>query len=172
MTPEQAAQFMPDAPPQLARKRLAELVAGRQVVDIGCSRAEEIGDLYTSEQYLGVDCSAALVAVARERWPDYRFEVCPAQELPDFGHWPVGIIKAVLEHVPPREALDIYNAARRAVDVLYLCWHWEPEKQKITTYEGLLGTMLQIRHERDSFKDVAAREVVGNHVIWTVPGIR
>ncbi len=170
MTPEQAAQFMPDAPPQLARKRLAELVGIRSVLDIGCSRAEEIGDLYQPAQYLGIDCSPALVAIARERWPEYQFEVCPAQEIE--GHWPVAIMKAVLEHVPPVEALTIYNHVRAHVGVLYLCWHWEPSvEQKLTTYESVLGKMQQNRHDRAMFQGVRQREVVENHVIWTVDGV-
>ena len=94
---------------------------GRQVVDIGCSRAEEIGNLYTPEQYVGLDCSPALIACARAAWPGYRFGVCAAQDIT--GRYPVGIMKAVLEHVPPKEAVEIYEHVRRHVGVLYLCWH-------------------------------------------------
>lgn len=169
LTPEKARLFTPDPPPQPARKRLAELVDGRPVLDIGCGRAEEIGDLYTPEQYIGIDCSPELVKLASEKWPGYRFERCAAQEIQ--SRHPVAIMKAVLEHVPPAEAKWIYDHVRMYVDTLYLCWHWEPTaelKETFYVWEGV--PMQQNRHARSMFDGVIAREEVPNHVIWTVAG--
>lgn len=179
MTAAQAEGFMPDAPPQPARKRLAALVGARSVIDIGCSRAEEVGDLFTPEQYLGVDCSRELVLIAQRRWPKHSFLVCSAQDLPDRARqgidgrtkWDCGIVKAVLEHVPAEEAVAIYEAARLVCRTLFVCWHWEPVGlERKETYDGELGKMLQIRHRRDLFSGVLAREAVHRHTIWTVAG--
>lgn len=170
MGPDQALAFMAGAPVQPVRTRLAGLVAGRRVIDIGCGKGEEVG-LYGPDQYLGVDCSPELIALARDRWPGYRFETVAAQELPAFMHgdrFPCGIMKAVLEHVPPDEAVAIYERARSVCEVLYVAWHWEPAEEKVTTYRGELGTMLQVRHDRARFLGMESREVVGAHVIWTV----
>jgi hypothetical protein len=65
----------------------------------------------------------------------------------------------------------VYEAARRACDTLYVCWHTEPGAERLTSYFGELGWMQQNRHARDRFPDVAARQVVGAHVIWTAPGL-
>lgn len=171
MTRGQAEAFMPNAQRQAARRRLAELVAGRPVLDIGCGKGEEVGELYTVNQYHGLDCSAQLIEIARQRWPRYLFAVGSAQELAgDSLVFPVAIMKAVLEHLPPDEAVQVYEAARRVAAVLYVAWHTEPGVERLSTYEGELGTMLQHRHDRSRFAGVTEREVCGPHVIWTVEG--
>lgn len=172
MNADEAIRFMANAPRQPVRARLAALVQGRTVIDLGCGKAEEIGELYTPAQYLGVDCSIELIKYARNRWPLYLFSVAAIQELN--GHWPIGIMLGVLEHVPFDEAVVMYERARMLVDVLYLGWHTEPhdQRKRIYFYQGELDTPLQQnRHPRQPFRGIREREEVGtSHVIWTVDG--
>ncbi len=157
------------APRMPVRQRLAELVGGRTVLDFGCGKAEEIGNLYTREQYVGIDCSPELIKHARLRWPGYNFDVMAIQDV--VGHWPCGIMLAVLEHLPLSEAVAVYTHARSVVDELYVGWHTEPHnrRKRVHFYQGELDTPLQQNcHPRYFFGDIKAREVVGtSHVIWT-----
>lgn len=175
MTRAQAVAFMANAHPQPVRHRLAQIVGGRAVIDIGCGKGEEIGDLFTPEQYTGVDCSAELIAIAQKRWPEHRFFVGSAQgtaaiaTLEPRQRWPFGIIKSVLEHLPPDEAVAVYEAGRAICDVLLVAWHTEPGwPEKLGSYDGELGRMLQHRHTLQRFTGIESREVCGAHVIWTV----
>lgn len=166
MDEEQARRFMADAPKQRVRSRIAELVGSRSVVDVGCGKGEEVSDLFTPSQYTGVDCSPELVSLAKRANPGYHFIVGDGRDLS--GSWDVGVVKAVLEHVPAEEALAIYEHVRSLVDVLYVAWHTEPGEPQFRTYAGELGTMQQNRHDHALFDGMTAREVVEPHVLWTV----
>lgn len=160
---------MAGAGPQAVRTAMAEIVGTADVIDIGCGKGEEVSRLYEPQQYLGVDCSAELVHLAMERNPGYRFEVADALDID--GHWPFAVMKAVLEHLPPDEAVAVYEHAKSVADVLLVAWHMEPGVEHLATYEGELGTMQQNRHDRDQFQGVQSRRVVGPHVLWIVEGL-
>lgn len=175
MTPAQAVGF---AVPSAIReepvyRRLAEHVGTEAtVLDLGCGKAEYASKYFRSEQYRGVDCSPALIAMARATNPAHLFYVNggpgfhPAA-LPDYV-----LVKSVLEHIPEDEAVALYETALRLSRIAALiAWHMEPTSDRATVqhYEGELGTMLQIRHRREAFRGaVLRREVCGTHVIWTV----
>lgn len=165
MTRKQAIGFMPQPEIQPVRARLAELVGDRYVVDIGCGKADEVSNLFAAEKYLGIDCSPELIRIARRNNPGYIFLRCDAM---DMTSHPCAIIKAVLEHLPPAEALTIYNHVRSITEVMYVAWHTEPGKEKLSTYDGELGVMLQNRHDRKLFHGITSTEICGKHVIWTV----
>jgi len=167
MTAVEAERFMANAPKQPVRRRLAEIVGERKVVDIGCGKAEEV-DFYMPDQYLGVDCSLELLRIAHVHHPLYNFEHRSALSLS--GHWPFGIIKSVLEHLPSAEAIAVYNHARTITGVLLVVWHMEPRTDStLHTYDGELDTpMQQNRHSKAGFMGMIRREVCAQHVIWTV----
>lgn len=168
MTRAEAGRFMADAEKQPVRTRLAELVDGRMVKDLGCGKGEEVNDLYEPGRYLGIDCSEELIQIAREKNPDYAFLTLPIQKAPRFLG--VGIMKSVLEHLPVEEAVAVYEHARSITEVLFVAWHTEPgNRLKMETYQGELNEpMLQCKHERGLFRGVKRREVCGKHVIWEV----
>lgn len=166
MSRSQAESFMAGAKPQAVRARMSQIVGPAQVIDIGCGKGEEVAWLYRPWQYLGVDCSPELVRLARQRNPGYEFLAKNALDLD--GRWPFAVMKAVLEHLPPDEAVEVYEHARTVSEVLLLAWHTEPGREHLTTYDGELGTMAQNRHDRDRFEGVRSRHVVGPHVLWVV----
>lgn len=169
MTPEQAAAFMPNAQRQPARTRLAQIVGRGSVIDVGCGKGEEVSALFTPDQYLGIDVSAPLIALAKQRNPGYQFRVARPQDLYEERRWEYAIVKSVLEHLPDVEAVWLYRAARRICRKLLVCWHTEPsERPEYRTYEGELGTMQQNRHDVRRFTGTILREPIGQHVIWKV----
>ncbi len=76
----------------------------------------------------------------------------------------------VLEHLPPGEALAVYNHARTVTGVLYVVWHTEPGATYVPRqYQGeLREPMSQNIHKTSMFSGMIRREVVGKHVIWVV----
>jgi len=167
MSRDQAERFMPVPEIQPVRKRLAEMVRNSFVIDVGCGKGDEVSTLFTPNQYYGIDCSAELVRIARRNNPRHRFTHTSAMEIKMYGHR-YAIVKAVFEHLPPAEALAIYNHVRACVPIMLVAWHTEPGKEKLSTYHGELGTMMQNRHDINSFRGTIGREVCGKHVIWTV----
>lgn len=170
MTAEQAGRYMTSHVSQPARRRVAEIVGAAPVIDIGCGPAYEIADLYLPHQYFGIDCSEAIIGIARANAPGYEFEVADARSYtPHPARAVYGIIKSMLEHLPPDEAKAVYDNARGWCDTLLVVWHTEPwaRPTKVETYFGELGEMLQIRHNEALFDKPAKREVCGVHAIWT-----
>ena len=171
MTPEQARIFMAPHGKQEVRGLLARLVGDRSVLDIGCGKGMQVAEFFDPNRYIGIDCSPALIDLAREDNPGFEFRVADARELE--GHWPCGIIKAVLENLTQPEAVEVYDAARRLCDVLYIAWATAPgTSAKVRTYDGELGTMQQNRHLRSVFKGPAT-VIKAPHpfTIWRVDGI-
>lgn len=163
MTDRQAEGFM-ITEVQPVRARLAQIVGRKTVVDIGCGKGDEVSDLFDRQTYLGIDCSPALVRIARRNNPGYRFEVATNLR----GHWDYAIIKSVLEHLPPAEAVALYDLARTVCDTLLVAWHTEPGRERLYWYQGELGQMMQHRHDRGAFSGTITRETCGKHAIWTV----
>lgn len=133
MSDDEAESFMAgDRYP--SPKDIARAVAGRPVLDLGCGKGKEVKENYAICRYLGVDCSPALVNIARRDNPGFRFEV---EELDDYLSRlpdkcaPVAIMVAVLEHVPTLgTALQIFNEARRVSEELIVGWHTPPNFRK------------------------------------------
>lgn len=169
MTAAQAKAFMPKPEIQEARARAAEIVGKRMVIDLGCGKGDEVSSLYTKEQYLGVDVSPELIRLAEKQNPGYAFECCDILDVR--GRWSCGVIKAVLEHLPPREAIEVYEHARGVCRELICVWHTEPGIEKLSLYQGELGEMQQNRHDRRLFRGVHERIVLDKHVIWCVDGL-
>jgi SAM-dependent methyltransferase len=166
MTDVDADKFMPISEIQPVRALLARMVGHGTVIDIGCGKGDEVSDLFDSSKYLGVDCSPALIRIARHRNPGFRFSATEARKVN--GFWDYAIIKSVLEHIPQDEALAVYEHARTICGILLVAWHTEPGKENLAWYDGEIGRMQQNRHDRSKFSGVEHREVCGKHVVWQV----
>lgn len=165
MSDVEADAFMSVSEIQPVRERLSKLVRGT-VIDIGCGKGDEISDWFDEHQYFGIDCSPALVRIARHRNPGYKFAALSALDCR--GSWDYAIVKAVLEHLPPDEAIAVYDHARTLCETLLVAWHTEPGEERLSWYDGELGKMMQNRHDRSRFAGEISREVCGKHVIWSV----
>lgn len=62
----------------------AAIASAMTVLEIGCGTGNYIGALHaaTGTACTGIDPSTAMLAVARTRWPDVRFEQAPGEALP------------------------------------------------------------------------------------------
>lgn len=155
------------------RAELARMVGSRPVIDLGCGKgaaARHYGPL----QYLGLDCSRQLINLARKEYPEYEFQVGQIQKPPPFDipaeKWPVGIMQAVLEHLPPEEAVASYEAARAACTTLFIAWATPPAMvYQDRPYKGEMAEpMHTYQHLRPSFNGVSFEERSGNFVIWII----
>ena len=102
--------------------------AGGATVDVGCGSGRDAAWLVANEYpAIGVDASPALLAEARRRHPEVRFEVGALPELAELnaGAWANVLCETVLMHLAPGE---IPRAASRLVELLatrgtlYLTW--------------------------------------------------
>lgn len=173
MTAEQAAQFMSRFGVQPSRAFVAQLIGPTgTVVDLGCGRGDEVSDLFTPEQYTGVDCAAELIKIARQKHPRHQF--CVAEAAKVRGWWDYGIIKSVLENLSEDEAVALYRNALAICGTLFVVWHMEPTLGRPTydTYAGEVGTMQQNRHRWQAFVPPVPvfREQCERHMVWKVAG--
>lgn len=155
-------------------KAVAHAVAGRSVLDLGCGKGKEVKENYTICRYLGVDCSAALVRIARNDNPGFRFEVAELTDylsrLPDRAV-PVSIMVAVLEHLPSLEiALHIVMEAMRVSEELIIGWHMPPKHNR--TEIKLVGAELdrpiwQNHYSRAAFPAATVTKVEGGE-LWSM----
>jgi len=103
------------------RRFVAQLVEtiplGGSVLDAACGTAPYAGFvLEHGRRYVGVDQSKGMLARAREKWPEARFERIGLQELAfDGGFGGVMCIDA-MEHVPPEEWSGVIEGFGRALE--------------------------------------------------------
>lgn len=55
------------------RQSIAQMVGNRKVYDLGCGEAPFVKDLYERSDYIGIDCSEQILALAMRANPFYRF---------------------------------------------------------------------------------------------------
>lgn len=174
MTPAEAERFMAVSNHPI-RDRIAEKVGGAPVTDLGCGRGIRIKELYASGQYFGIDCSAALVDIARRDNPGYEFAVA------DIGEYlsalapkslTNAIAIAVFEHAPSlEEALRLYEAARRAARTFYVGWHTPPHfsKTEILQVQAELDRPIwQNRYQTGNFHGAVDVQRTPGFELWTV----
>ncbi len=84
--------------------RLARMAAGKvhrpRILDIGCAFGGFLGSLNPGWDRCGVDASDYAIALARDQFPDVRFEPAGAGEYPIHGPFDVITAFDVLEHIP------------------------------------------------------------------------
>ena len=172
MSDSEAIRFM-DGPRFPSPADVARTVGGRKVLDLGCGKGKEVRKHYTICQYVGVDCSAALIRIARNDNPGFRFDLAELDEfLARLGDnaTPVAIMVAVLEHLPSLEiAQRIFNEARRVSEELIVGWHTPPiyKRTEIISVASELGPVWQNHYARGSFQASEITKVEGGE-LWTV----
>ena len=145
---------------------VANAVGGRKVLDLGCGKGKEVKKHYTICQYLGIDCSPALIDLARRDNPGFRFDVAELDEylkrLPD-KCTPVAIMVAVLEHLPSLAiAQQIVSQARRISEELIIGWHTPPKFARteiISVRAELDRPIWQNRYAAGTFEATEVRPV-------------
>lgn len=173
MSDKEADRFMA-GPRYPAPVDVAKAVAGRKVLDLGCGKGKEVKDHYAICQYTGVDCSAALVRIARRDNPDFRFDVSELtdylEKLPDKAT-PVAIMVAVLEHLPSLEiAQRIVSQACRVSEELIIGWHTPPKYNRteiISVSAELDKPIYQNRYNRAAFPAGTVTQVEGGE-LWSL----
>ena len=98
-------------------KAVAEMLAaepGERILDLGCGTGALTADIAaTGADVLGVDRSAEMIEEARRKFPDLRFELCDARNLPFTGEFDAVFSNAVLHWVP--EANRVIAGVARAL---------------------------------------------------------
>lgn len=80
----------------------------RRVVDIGCgpgNSTEVLAARYGDAQVTGLDSDADMIAAARKRLPDLRFDIADVTQWQDAGPWDVILANAVFQWVPNHATL-------------------------------------------------------------------
>lgn len=83
-------------------------IDARTVIDVGCgpgNSTEVLAARYPQARISGVDSSADMIAAARQRLPNIRFEVQDLRDWQDAGPFDVILANAVLQWVPHHETL-------------------------------------------------------------------
>jgi trans-aconitate methyltransferase len=98
-------------------KAVAELLAarpGERILDLGCGTGALTADIAaTGAEVLGVDRSAEMIEEARKKFPNLRFEVCDARNLPFAGEFNAVFSNAALHWIP--EAERVVEGVARAL---------------------------------------------------------
>jgi len=176
MTSEEAERFMlgNDHP---MRKIAAGMVGSRPVVDLGCGRGIDVSELYTKEQYKGLDCSWELLKIAKRDNPNYDFrhrDILPFLGQREENQIHVGVMISVLEHVESLElAQAIYIQARRACKELLIGWHCPPHYSttEIIQVQAELKSPINQNHyaEGTFYGAIRITPVLGGE-LWSVRG--
>jgi trans-aconitate methyltransferase len=153
---------------------VARAVAGRSVLDLGCGKGKEVKENYAICRYVGVDCSDALVRIARRDNPGFRFDCAELTEylanLPD-KITPVAIMVAVLEHLPSLEVAQwIVREAMRVSEELIIGWHTPPNYKRteiISVSAELDRPIYQNRYARAAFPAGTVTKVEGGE-LWSL----
>lgn len=85
---------------------------GRDVLDIGCGTGEPIARLLTGAgaQVTGIDAAPAMIAAARESFPDGRWIRADMREMPDLGRFDGLIAWDSLFHLTPADQRSVLAA--------------------------------------------------------------
>jgi trans-aconitate methyltransferase len=174
MTAVEAERFMKGNTHPM-REAAARMVGERYVIDLGCGKGIGVSELYTSDQYFGIDCSHELVNIARRKNVGYIFRV--SDILSYFKDMrtnsiQVGIMISVLEHVSSLEtARSIYNEAERVCEELLVGWHHPPHysETKILQVQAELDNPIYQNHYAEGTFDGAVEVIpVRAGELWVV----
>ena len=98
-------------------KGVVELLApkpGERILDLGCGTGHLTAEIAAvGALTVGIDQSADMIAQARRQFPDLRFEVCDAREIPFTGEFDAVFSNAALHWIP--EAEKVIRGVARAL---------------------------------------------------------
>jgi trans-aconitate methyltransferase len=98
-------------------KGVVELLApkpGERILDLGCGTGHLTPEIAAvGALTVGIDQSADMIAQARRQFPDLRFEVCDAREIPFTGEFDAVFSNAALHWIP--EAEKVIRGVARAL---------------------------------------------------------
>jgi trans-aconitate 2-methyltransferase len=96
-----------------------QILAHSRILDIGCGTGDltaRLAELAAHGHVVGIDASSSMIAEARRRHPQVRFEECAAQDMtPEIGSFDLAMSTAVLHWIPES---DHDLVLRRVHDVL------------------------------------------------------
>jgi SAM-dependent methyltransferase len=126
----EADRFMLGKEHPALRTHVASLIGSRRVFDLGCGKGFMVKDLYTVDQYFGIDVSAELIRIAMTNNPGYKFHQQNLASGPitvDSGSVEVALMISVMEHLPDLETAQyVYSEATRISKELLIVWHTPP----------------------------------------------
>lgn len=73
-----------------------------EILDYGCGNGR-LCQLFKSENYLGVDPSIELIKIARNKYPDYRFELIEPSAMPKGNNYDMIFCLAMIHHLPDHQ---------------------------------------------------------------------
>jgi len=98
-------------------KGVVEMLAskpGERILDLGCGTGHLTAEIAASGAHtVGIDQSAEMIAQARRQFPNLRFEVCDAREIPFTGEFDAVFSNAALHWIP--EAEKVIRGVARAL---------------------------------------------------------
>ena len=147
-------------------ERLADLASGGPVADVGCGPGHVAAYLtLAGAEVTGFDLAPGMVAEARRRFPELRFEVADLRALPappDGGGWSVIAAWYALVHLAASEVPDAIAAlasALRPGGWLAVALHEGSEVHHVTELFGAATEVDFTHHRREAV--VAAFEAAG-----------
>jgi SAM-dependent methyltransferase len=109
---EWSAQIVPDVREEWARKLDAYLIAGEEVVELGCGTGVPVGRLLSERyEYSGVDASAGMLARAREALSRAQL-TCADMHTVQFSPGSLGAVIAFssISHTPREKHAALFNS--------------------------------------------------------------
>jgi trans-aconitate methyltransferase len=179
MTIEEAEGFMATKGTQRVRDVIIERVKGKTVLDIGCGHGIGVELMCPDpKNYLGIDCSRALVSRAKADHTGYDFVCIDVRNIRASmrGNKPYeyAVLKSVLEHQESLEdAIALYDFALGMAKTVLVAWHTPPIYSKTEIIQvnacDLNNPLYQNHYERGSFnRDDVRLEVerVDEFILW------
>ena len=135
------------------------LVAGEKVLDLGCGNARYY-ELFKNKQvsYFGIDNSEKLIEIARKKYPEAKFQVGDALDLPFPNNYFDKIYSiAVFHHIPSRDLrMQFLNESRRVLKqggiIILTVWKFHEPKEIFLRIRYTLLKLLGLT--KLDFKDI------------------
>lgn len=135
-------------------------LAGERVLDIGCGNGKLFEVVRDKKvDYIGIDNSEKLIEIAKEKYPEAKFQVADALSLPFPNNFFDKIYSiSVLQHIPSEEfRLQFLREAKRILrpEGLFILRVWDLWRRKKGRKLILRYTLLKlIRKSKLDFKDI------------------
>ena len=133
---------------------------GDKILDLGCGNGRLL-ELFKDKdiEYIGVDTSEKLIEIAKKKYPDGKFQVADALNLPfEDNYFDKVFSIAVLHHIPSKEyRLRFLKEAKRVLrkDGLLILTVWDLWRRPKTLKLILKYTLLKIfKESKLDFKDI------------------